>query len=413
VTEIIEGDVSGLHDIATRINRAKDPLKGAARAINTTVDALVTDAGWHGSAASSFRGAWERDSTVMGTAVDLINDVAQAVTDLAHGLSAARSSLYNAQDVAARAGVPFTKDGQLIPRPLSGKAGGALTVYEAAVTHAKKLAQDARDTAKTKLYAVLVRTDPDLPGGTELLSAQDDAALAALVHDYVYEPQDFAKLQLNGKIKDIEGYYADLKAQKGHGTQAVKKQIRAEMAETRKNLRDLRGDVKSVSFYEDEIKKGKYFNTSLGSVLEKLGGKGKWIRIADQVPVFDVAAVTLGTYAQAKYDHDRGWGWTHSIVADGAANISGVAAEVATAETGPIAPIIGYGATSLINEYTHSTHWSQNIHNDGVVLGVGRSIGEGGYETLKTDFIGMGGKIMDSASDPVGSAKKLWHGVFG
>jgi uncharacterized protein YukE len=414
VSQYIEGDVGGLHDIATDISKVKEPLQGSARAINGTVDALVGDAGWHGDAAKEFRGAWERDSAVMGITADLVDHVAKACTDLAHGISAARSTLHNAQDVAERAGVVFAADGIPAPNTYTGAKAAALKTFEGAARDALKTAQDARDKAKQALYAVLVRTDPELPGGTELLAAQDDMALAALVHDYVYLPEDMAKRDLTKQLAAFKNYYSEIQHDRKHaGDKALKKQLTGEMKDMRDRMKGVNADLDSVAFRENELKKGKWFNTSAGDLLDRLGRDSRWIRVADQIPLLDVAAVTVGTYAQAKYDHDRGWGWTHAVVADGGANVAGVAAEILTVETGPFAPVIGYGVTSLINEYTHSTHWAKNIHDDGVVLGVGHSIVEGGWNTVKTDFVGMGGKIVKSAADPVGTAKSLWHGVFG
>lgn len=414
MTEQITGDVSGLFDIATEIAGAKDPLLQGSRAINGTVNELVNDAGWHGEAASGFRGAWERDSLVMGMTADLIGNVVTAVTDLAHGLSAARSYLYNAQDVAEQAGVRFTSGGVPADTPLTDPKATALKTYRAAALEAQQIAKDARETAKQRLYAVLVRTDPTLPGGPELLATQDDAALAALLHDYVYLPEDIARRNLTRQLSAFKDYYAEIKFDRKHAADAaLKRQLTTEMKQMRERIKGAGADLDSVAFREGELKKGKWFNTSLGDLFGRVGGESRWIRVADQVPLLDAVAVTVGTYAQAKYDHDRGWGWTHAIIADGSANITGVGAEILSVETGPAAPVIGYGVTSLINEYTHSTHWTQNIHHDGVVVGVGHSIVEGGWNTAKTDFVDMGGKVMDSASDPVGTAKKMWHGVFG
>ncbi|MGW7005461.1 hypothetical protein ACWGCW_22320 [Streptomyces sp. NPDC054933] len=410
----IEGDVSGLYDIASQITKAKQPLHDSAKAINGTVDALVNDAGWHGDAASSFRAAWERDSTVLGATASLIGDVASAVTDLAHGLSAARSHVYNAQDAAQQAGVAFSKDGEPDPGPLTGAAATARTTCENAVRDGQRMAQEARDAAKRKLYAVLVSTTPGLPGSTNLLSTQDAAGLAALLHDYVYLPEDMQRRELTKQLATFQHYYDEVKFDRKHaGDAGLKRVLGDEMKDMRAEMKSARADLASVAFYEDEIKKGKWFNTSLGDVFEKLGKDSRWIRIADQVLVLDAAAVTIGTYAQAKYDHDRGWGWTHAVVADGGANIAGVAAEILTAETGPFAPVIGYGVTSLINEYTHNTHWARNIHDHGVVAGVGRSLVEGVVVTAKSDFADMSGKVVDSAEHPIDTAKNIWHGVFG
>lgn len=88
-------------------------------------------------------------------------------------------------------------------------------------------------------------------------------------------------------------------------------------------------------------------------------------------------------------------------------------AEIAAVETGPAAPAIGYVAGSAVNEFTHNTHWAKNIHNDGVVLGVGHSVAEGTWNTAKNDVWGMAKTAAKSATDPVGTAQNAWHGLFG
>jgi hypothetical protein len=412
----IKGDVGGLHDISTQISKAKEPLTYGAKAINSTVDALVGDAGWHGEAASKFRGAWKRDSTVMASAADLISTVAGAASDLAHGLSAARSHLYNAQDVAERAGVKFTSDGDPDPSVhLSGSAAQALKTYQGAAEHAQQMAKDARDAAKKALYTVLVRTNPKLPGGGDMLLAQDDLAQAALVHDYVYLPGDMARRQLQTEIDAFPDYYKKLRAQfrSAKAGSPLRAELKSQMAEARRAVNAAHASLAEVDAYEATMMRGRYFNKSAGDLLAKLGKDSKWIRIADQVPLLDVAAATVGTYAQAKYDHERGWGWTHAVVADGSANVTGMATEVVAAETGPVAPVLGYGVTSLVNEYTHTVPWTQNIHDHGWVAGLGRSVVQGGVETGKTDFYEAGKKIGQSAMHPGGTAKKLWNGVGG
>lgn len=102
------------------------------------------------------------------------------------------------------------------------------------------------------------------------------------------------------------------------------------------------------------------------------------------------------------------------MVADGGANVAGIGVEVLTAETGPFAPALGYAASSLVNEYTHNVHWSQNIHNDGVILGVGKSVFvDGPEDRWKNDIKGMADKGVQAAEHPVATAKKLWRGIFG
>lgn len=405
----IGGDITGLHAIASKLGTTISPTRGIASSLNGKVNALVHDASWHGAAASSFRGAWERDAVAIEALANMIADAEAAVAELSSALSRAQEHLDTAQNVAAASGVNFSADGNSCSGPKA-----AVQTLTASIRAAKTEAQAARDQAKQKIYPLLALVDPHTPGGPDLLKAQDGAALAALLHDYYYLPEDSARRKLAQKLTALDKYYNEIKHDRKHaGNVRLKRQLTDELAGMRKDMAAARGDLAAVEAYENQVKGGKWFNTSLGDIFERIGGDSRWIRIADEVPLLDAAAVTVGTYAQAKMDHDRGWSWTHSIVADGAANLTGVGGEILAIETGPAAPLVGYGAGSLVNEYTHSTHWASNIHNDGVVFGVGHSIGEGFVNTIHYDGWDMAKKIETSAADPVGTTKSVWHGLFG
>ena len=113
----------------------------------------------------------------------------------------------------------------------------------------------------------------------------------------------------------------------------------------------------------------------------------------------DVVFAAWATEDMASRDHDRGWSWTHAILADGAANLTGLV--VGTEATripwiGPaVAPVLGYGSSAAVAEWTHNVEWDQNIHDHGVVTGTLYSIGEGGKKTWNSDVVGV--------------SKKLWH----
>jgi hypothetical protein len=406
----IKGDVSGLYGIGFDLGGAVQPMQGMVTALNNTVEATVSDTGWRGDAADSFRGAWERDSTVIGVVAKAASEAEGAINELATSLRSAINALSDAKDTAVAKGLKFGPDD--IPLPTTD--GAALTTYENAVKAAMKQASDARELAKQKLYPLLALCDPSTPGGASLLGDADAASLAALLHDYFYLPEGMAKSAHDKEIRELEKKYGRTKAARGMATDPeMRKQLTQELKGIRDSLKSERAELAVAEFFGNDVKLGKWFNRTPAGLLKNMGAADHWVQIADQVPYLDVAAATFGTYVMAQEDHNRGWSWTHAIAADGGANLVGIAAEVAAAETGPFAPLIGYAASSLVTEFTHSTHWSKNIHDEGVVVGVGHSLLQGTWHTVKSDFVDEGAKVISSIADPVGTAKGMWHGIFG
>src|SRR5205807_1655693 len=106
------------------------------------------------------------------------------------------------------------------------------------------------------------------------------------------------------QLAAFKDYYAEIKFDRKHAADAaLKRQLTTEMKQMRDRVKGAGADLDSVAFREQELKKGKWFNTSLGDLFDRVGGESRWIRVADQVPLLDAVAVTVGTYAQAKYDH--------------------------------------------------------------------------------------------------------------
>jgi hypothetical protein len=111
-------------------------------------------------------------------------------------------------------------------------------------------------------------------------------------------------------------------------------------------------------------------------------------------------------YVQAREDHGKGWSWTHAVIADGSSNAAGLAAgtaaEVGIAALAVAAPegvaaglVIGGGAVTshgvgtFAYELTHAGNWSEHIHQDRVVAGIGEGIGAASATWWDEDVIGL------------------------
>ncbi|MEY9935930.1 hypothetical protein [Streptacidiphilus sp. MAP5-3] len=128
------------------------------------------------------------------------------------------------------------------------------------------------------------------------------------------------------------------------------------------------------------------------------------------IPDLDVAAALTGSGFEAIKDHDEGWSWTHSILVDGGAAVGGVVAGVALVAAAPeeLTGAAYVTATSLelagavavgvgIDKAVHE-HWSEDIHDHGVVGG----LAHGSWNVLKGTGKSMWGDVTGA-----------WHGITG
>jgi uncharacterized protein YukE len=404
----IGGDLPGLHEIVYQFGRAIGPLNDSATVLDRTVGQLVGDAGWNGDAASAFKGVWDEDAVALGMFANSLKNICGALSTLVNALTELQGQLDDAQDAAARAGVQFTADGDPVPgQALTGKAQVAFKTYEQTVSEIQNHAREARETAKPVLSGTLAILDPD--ADSDLLNSSGGSNLASLMHDYFYMPTYVQQRKLSKDIASLQAYHASLKKGGGDFTKAER---RIERASVRKAIKGLKGDLAAEDAYEAERLKGKWFNTSVADMLHLDDETSRLTRVLDEIPGLDVLAVTVGTWAQVKYDHEHGWGWTHALAVDAGSNLVGVGAEVLAVETGPFAPIIGYAASSLVNEWTHSVPWTEDIHNDGFALGAGVGLVQGVKNAWSNDVVGMGSQIVNSAEHPLSAAKSLWSSVF-
>jgi hypothetical protein len=99
----------------------------------------------------------------------------------------------------------------------------------------------------------------------------------------------------------------------------------------------------------------------------------------------------------------------HAIAVDGGSN---AAATDCIPYAGPfLAPFTSYGVGAHTYEAGHEGHWTENIHGDGVVKGLGESFADSGTATWDNDVVGMYHKVTNDAQHPGQTASSLWQGV--
>jgi uncharacterized protein YukE len=415
----VGGDIGGLRTMAETYKNAKKKLEDVVHPLSSAVEELVGDANWKGDAAETFRAAWSEDALTAGAFAGLVHDAGDILDTLVGALSACETALQNAEHIAVKKGVPMGAQGAPLqfvtsdpPSADEQRTISAFGEYDKVRTEILHTAQHARLVAADKLRGLYAQvTAPVSPG--------DKITLADMLRGlYAYDAED---ARAGGKEARtlIDGAKEE--------ERAAKKELRAERKAYQKAGRSLPKDLPAKSAYrdamtkvdslEEDIARADHGSTKLPydrALNIKLADAAEALRVGrslealpeflKEVPVLDVAAAAACGLVEAKDDHDKGWSWQHSVVVDGGAALGGVAVgagvvaalpvegAVALAGVGVVAAV---GATSLLDHSFHE-HWSEDIHDHGVVGGV---------------LTGTGHVFTETGDDGVRMAKDIWHGV--
>ncbi|MFD9650613.1 WXG100 family type VII secretion target [Streptomyces mirabilis] len=415
----VGGDIGGLRTMAETYKNAKKKLEDVVRPLSSAVEELVGDASWKGDAAEAFRATWSEDALTAGAFAGLVHDAGDILDTLVGALSACETALQNAEHIGVKKGVPMGAQGAPLqfvtsdpPSADEQRTISAFGEYDKVRTEILHTAQHARLVAADKLGGLYAQV-------TASVSPGDKITLADMLRGlYAYDAED---ARAGGKEARtlIDGAKEE--------ERAAKKELRAERRAFQKAGRALPKDLPAKSAYrdamtrvdslEEDIARADHGSTKLPydrALNIKLADAAEALRVGrslealpeflKEVPVLDVAAAAACGLVEAKDDHDKGWSWQHSVVVDGGAALGGVAVgagvvaalpvegAVALAGVGVVAAV---GATSLLDHSFHE-HWSEDIHDHGVVGGV---------------LTGTGHVFTETGDDGVRMAKDIWHGV--
>ncbi|MBK3569478.1 WXG100 family type VII secretion target [Streptomyces sp. MBT62] len=419
----IGGDIGGLHTMATTYKNAKDQLDDVVRPVTNAVESLVDDAGWKGDAAEEFRARWSEDALTAGAFASLVFEAGDILGTLADALSTCETALQNAEHVATGKGVSMGDKGVPLPMVTANppgaadqKAISAMTEYDTVRKEVAHTAQHARLVAADKLRGLYAQVTAPASTGDKITIAD---ALRGL---YAYDAED---ARAGGKKARTE--LDNAKA----AEQTAKKELRAERKAYQKAGRSLPKDLPAKGAYRDAVMRvdsleesiaradvgssklpyDRLLNVKLADAADALRlGKGLEAvpEFLKEIPVLDVAAAAACGLIEAKDDHDKGWSWQHSVTVDVGAAAGGVvvgalavaaAPEVVTAAGAVLVAGIGVGAAIVgtdILDHTFHEHWSEDIHDHGVVGGVAHGVWNVGAKT----------------GEDVGRlGKDIWHGV--
>jgi uncharacterized protein YukE len=415
----IPGNVGGMQQLAGSLGDTPKALTDTAEFLSKRVDDLVHDAGWNGGAAEAFKGAWERDSAALVQLGQCSRIVSDALSTLATKLADAQRRLDNAVADAQHQGVSFTTNGPIAGPYTTPQAAQAATDFGGIAKQIYQDAQTARDDALKEIYTVLAAIDPTVQADTSLLSAADVGAIAPVLKGYYTSPKGVAE-DFEGKLKKVGQEYADkqfARQQEPKGSDA-RKLLNQEIHALRDESKGLTTSLASAERFADHFKGGKLLSTSLGDIAKAyglVGDEAKLARLLDGLPGIDVAGATLATAGQMKEDEEKGWSTTHALLADGGANLAGLVGGVGAdfiPFVGPfVSPVIGYGVGALVYEGTHEGHWTEHIHDDGVVQGTLEGIGDTANAFYEKDVKDMGSKVVNAVEHPVDTAKKVWQAL--
>ncbi|MFJ8140268.1 WXG100 family type VII secretion target [Streptomyces sp. NPDC096013] len=422
----VGGDIGGLRTMATTYKNAKDKLDDVISPLTRAVEALVDDAGWKGEAAESFRATYTEDAVTAGAFAALVHEAGDILDTLADALSTCETALQNAEHVAAKKGVVTGDKGVPLPtvtaNPPSAdeqKTLSAMSEYDTVRKEVLHTAQKARLAAADQLEALYAEVT-----GTAEVSAGDKVTVVDYLRGlYAYDAEDARVGGAKARTK-----IDDAKAEQ----QAAKKELRAERKAYQKAGRALPKDLPAKGAYadavarvqslEEDIARADYGSTKLPydrALNVKLGDAADALRAGEgldklpdflkEIPVLDVAAAGACGLLEASDDHDKGWSWQHSVAVDGGANIAGLAAgvgltavavaalpvELPTAVVAGVGGVVVIGATGVIDHAFHE-HWSEDIHDHGVVGGV---------------LHGSGHVMTETGHDFVRLKDDVWHGI--
>lgn len=415
----VGGDIGGLRAMATTYKNAKDKLDDVVRPVTSAVEGLVHDAGWQGEAAEEFRAKWSEDALTAGAFATMVSDVGDILSTLADALSTCETALQNAEHVATAKGVAMGDKGVPLalvtanpPSAADQKTISAMTEYDTVRKQVMHTAQHARLVAADKLSGLYAQVTDKVSTGDKITIAD---ALRGL---YAYDAED---ARAGGKKARAE--LDDAKAE----AQAAKKEMRAERKAYQKAGRGLPKDLPAKGAYGDAVMKvdsleeaiaradvgssklpyDRALNVKLADAADALRlGKGLEAlpEFLKEVPVLDVAAAAACGLVEAKDDHDKGWSWQHSVTVDVGAAVGGVAVGALAVAAAPVegavaVAALGVGtavlATSVLDHAFHE-HWSEDIHDHGVIGGV---------------LHGAGDVASGTVDDGKRLVKDVWHGV--
>ncbi len=432
----IGGDITGIKAMGTAMSAAPAKMKHIVSDLSSGTDKLVGDAGFSGDAADEFKRRWTEDAITAGALAGVVGQVGTIMADLGRHLSTLDGNLHDAARIARSADLPLGPNGEppvlngpVPDNPKAQAQAAALRKYSADYAELHRLAKGFRLAAASDLAGLAAKVEP--PESGKPLTPDQAVTMGDFVKSLYVIPDeqnradakripgelDESKDKLRQARKDLHAARAKFEADGRKLPQNAAE--RAAHNEAVHEYQGLENDLAAAEA-DDGRTVGKILDYSITDLAKAVPALARataalpdFVKFAEDIPVIDIAASAVATGFQVHDDEDKGWSSTEAWLKDGAAGAGGLlagAGAVALApEAVPVAAVVAgaglvvVGVGDLGYQAFHE-HWSEDIHDHGVVPGVLDGTGHVFANTGK-DLAHMGESLGHGAENV---AKKVW-----
>jgi hypothetical protein len=429
---MVGGDIAGLQGLAAKLLLFPPQMQSVVDALNRQVESLVHDAGWFGGAADNFKRRWEGDSIGAETLKQVVIAIAGIVGDLGTNLRRIETALQQAAQDARAAGVPVADTGELLDLPSTADPNliQAATVYSDARQYALDLALRARLNATAQLQGVESVIGPPPAGGHPTMQPDGWVTAGDTIAGFYAVPESARRYLLGDRIPKLQAErdaaHARFSAeQKYWARQNMRmpddvKQLRRSTLDA---LMKANSELDQVERWDTKL--AKFLNIRAGDLVPGLrvaAADSRLLRLADDIPVVDLAAAVITTGLATYDDMQKGDDLsalpkelsTNVVALAAGAVVAGVAIGVIVTLGAPVLLAVGVGVVvggivavgvgDLVSNAWHE-HWDEDIHKYGVAGGIGHGLEDVGSKTVN-DAEKLPGTIANTAAG-------IWHGIFG
>lgn len=403
----VGGDISGLESFRSTCTSTASQIDDVDQALTSQVDRVVGDAGWSGSASSSFSTAWGKDSKAGSQVADVWRKIGSIVDDLAQRLASLENQLEQAAYQIEKQGIKINPaDGTIMPAEAcltpqaTAKDAQLATAYNTVRGEILSQAETARASAASELSELTLSM---LPGGTDwgLAAAGLDSARGLWAAPTTYNRElskTLTEAKANAATTRSAAFKEMIEAKKSYGNAAkLSPETRGNLAETAKELRTTESKLADAP--------GESALTKLAD--GDAAGLGAAGLASGAIRGIPYAGALAGGVITTMGDRSEGESWGQSLsdgaVSNGAALAAGIgtaaaigAGSVAAVAGGVVAGgVIAVGVGDLVHE-SFQENWSQDIHDHGVVDGLAD---------------GAGHVLSNTGKDLLNSGKSIVHGI--